>query len=155
MTLNAPLASVVTTAVGDLFPGPKRWLTNFVVKRIKRLVPDFQLGGHTTLRRALREGKWQVYDKPELDGDDLAFLQYTGGTTGVSKGAMLTHKNMVANVMQATAWVTRHVKPGKDVVMTPLPLYHVFSLTSNLLSFFYLGGRKCLNYKSERYSCLR
>ena len=138
------LDTVITTGLGDLLSGPRRLLTNFVVRRVKRMVPDFRLPGALNLRRVLREGKWQVYDPPELDPDELAFLQYTGGTTGVSKGAMLSHRNMVANVLQTTAWVNGHVTPGKDVVITPLPLYHVFSLTSNLLSFLYLGGRDVL-----------
>ncbi len=136
--------AVITTGIGDLLTPIRRLVTNFVVRRIKRMVPAFDIDGALSFRRALNEGKWRVYEDVEVGPEDVAFLQYTGGTTGVSKGAMLTHRNMIANILQSMAWMEGHVERGAAVVITPLPLYHVFSLTSNLLAFVYFGGRDVL-----------
>ncbi|MDY6942510.1 MAG: AMP-binding protein [Pseudomonadota bacterium] len=134
------LDRVITTQIGDLVPFPKRALVNFVVKRVRKMVPDWQLKDPVPLRRALAEGRTQPFKPPQLNHDDLAFLQYTGGTTGVSKGAMLTHGNMVANVLQASTWISPHTRVGEDTIITALPLYHIFSLTANCLTYMHLGG---------------
>jgi long-chain acyl-CoA synthetase len=125
-------------------PPVKRWLTNFVVRFVKRLVPAYRIDGAARLSDAIRRGRSKDYQDPELGGEDLAFLQYTGGTTGVAKGAMLTHRNMVANVLQASAWVHPFFDADRDSAVTPLPLYHIFALTVNLFAFLRLGARNLL-----------
>jgi len=136
--------TVVLASIGDLQPALKRWLTNFVVRRIKRLVPPYAIEGAVRFRRALAGGRALDYADPEIDAGDIAFLQYTGGTTGVAKGAMLTHRNVVANVLQASAWVHPFFDSGRDSSVTPLPLYHIFALTVNLFTFLHLGARNLL-----------
>jgi long-chain acyl-CoA synthetase len=135
---------VAITAVGDLQPFPKRFLVNFTVRRVKKMVPGYSLPGHVRFLAALASGRRRGFEPVELRPEDLAFLQYTGGTTGVSKGAMLTHRNMVANLRQMRAWVGGLVEEGSEVVITALPLYHVFSLVCNCLLFVSLGGLNVL-----------
>ncbi|NDP43341.1 MAG: AMP-binding protein [Aromatoleum sp.] len=135
---------VITTEVGDLFPLFKRLATNIVVKHVKRMVPAWRIAGAVSLRTALDSGRGQTLRPVPLTRDDIAFLQYTGGTTGVPKGAMLTHGNMVANLQQISAWIGQDFKRGTEIVVTPLPLYHVFALTANLLTFTELGARNVL-----------
>jgi long-chain acyl-CoA synthetase len=135
-----PVRTVVTTQVGDLLPPFKRLLTNVVVKHVKKLVPPWRLDGSVPFSRVLAAGRMQSLDDVTLTHDDLAFLQYTGGTTGVAKGAMLTHGNMVANVLQVEAWMAPNLKDGAETVVIPLPLYHVFALTG-CLSFFSKGAQ--------------
>jgi len=135
---------VLTTQVGDLFPPPRRWLVNFAVKYAKRMVPRWFIPGAVQFREALARGAGQSLDDPGLGRGDIAFLQYTGGTTGVAKGAILTHGNMVANVEQVAAWAAATLKEGREIVITALPLYHVFALTANLLVFVKLGGENVL-----------
>ncbi|HEX6995776.1 MAG TPA: AMP-binding protein [Gammaproteobacteria bacterium] len=135
---------VIVTRVGDLFPFVERVATNFVVKHVKKLVPRWSIPDAIEFRDALSEGEWHDFERPELDGNDLAFLQYTGGTTGVAKGAMLTHRNLVANTLQAAAWATPFYSNTNGVVITPLPLYHIYSLTANLFCFVELGGHDVL-----------
>ncbi|GAB4464726.1 MAG: long-chain fatty acid--CoA ligase [Burkholderiaceae bacterium] len=130
---NTPVKRVITTQIGDLFPVLKRVLVNFVVKRVKKMVPAWSIAGAVDFRSALAAGRAQALDDVALTRDDLAFLQYTGGTTGVAKGAMLTHGNMVANLQQVHAWIARDLADGKEVGLIPLPLYHVFALTVNLV----------------------
>ena len=131
---------VILTRMGDQLSFGKRTLVNFVVKYIKKLVPKYKLPHAVSFREALSIGKQRQYVKPQLQSSDLAFLQYTGGTTGVAKGAMLSHANIVANIAQAK-WVgeplLRGVKDGVAVI--PLPLYHIFALTINCLLFIELG----------------
>ncbi len=138
-----PVRTVVTTQVGDLLPPLKRMLTNAVVKHVKKLVPPWQLAGAVDFNHALAAGRAQALDEVELTRDDLAFLQYTGGTTGVAKGAMLTHGNMVANVLQVAAWMSPNLNDGEETLVIPLPLYHVFALTG-CLSFFSKGAQTVL-----------
>ena len=138
-----PLRVVITTQVGDMLPPLKRLLTNFVVKRVKKLVPPWQIAGAVRFNRALAAGRALSLDDVSLGHDDLAFLQYTGGTTGVAKGAMLTHGNMVANVLQVGAWMSPGMNDGAETVVIPLPLYHVFALTG-CLSFFSKGAQVLL-----------
>jgi long-chain acyl-CoA synthetase len=135
---------VVTTQLADLFPVPKRWIVNYVVKNVKKMVPHWRIDGAIDFRQALRRGAaTQIADVP-VSHDDLAFLQYTGGTTGVAKGAMLTHRNMVANLQQVHAWVGGALEEGREVVVTALPLYHIFCLTANCLTFMKIGGENLL-----------
>ena len=131
---------VIVTQLGDAFPAPKRWLVNLVVKHVKRMVPPWRIPG------ALAFGDAHDAELPptEVRPEDIAFLQYTGGTTGRPKGAVLTHANMAANVRQTLAWVGGALKEGEETVVTALPLYHVFALTANLLLFFRLGARNLL-----------
>ncbi len=138
------VSTIITAAVGDLLPFPKGAIANFVVRKIKKMVPDYDLPDAVDFGRVLKEGKWHTMDEIELGHEDLAFLQYTGGTTGVSKGAMLTHGNLVANVLQARAWCGEHLTEGEDLVITALPLYHIFSLTANCLMFTAMGGNNVL-----------
>ena len=135
---------IVSTQVGDLFPPLRRWLVNFAIKRVKRMVPRWRLPGAIDLNTALQRGAGQRPTDVALAQEDIAFLQYTGGTTGVAKGAILTHGNMVANVEQTAAWIGGTLKEGAEVVVTPLPLYHIFSLTANLLTFVRLGANNVL-----------
>jgi long-chain acyl-CoA synthetase len=135
---------VVTTQVGDLFAPGKRWFVNFVVKRVKRMVPRWHIPGAFSFRDALAVGGEHVLDEVSLGPDDVAFLQYTGGTTGRPRGAILTHGNMVANVEQTVAWIGGTLKEGEETVITALPLYHIFALTANLFVFVKLGGKNVL-----------
>ena len=142
---ETPVETVVTTAVGDLFGTPKRQIVNFVVKRIRKQVPAYDLPGAVSFRDALYDGGSLVFQPPDIDLGDLAFLQYTGGTTGVAKGAMLSHRNLVYNVEQSTAWLGAKLDPDQDVVaITALPLYHIFSLEGNCLGIMKLGGHNIL-----------
>jgi long-chain acyl-CoA synthetase len=136
--------TVITTQLGDLFPIPKRWLVNVVVKYVKKMVPAWNIPGAVPFRRALDEGAARTLMDVPLGHGDLAFLQYTGGTTGLAKGAMLTHGNLVANLQQASAWLSAISKPTEETVITALPLYHIFSLTANCLTFMKLGGHNIL-----------
>ena len=140
---DTPVKHVITTGLGDLLGFPKALLTNFVVKYVKKLVPPFQIDGHIRFNDALARGGRQTFRRVELTHDDVAFLQYTGGTTGVAKGAMLTHGNLVANMQQASTWIGRNAKLGHEIIITALPLYHIFALTANGLVFMKFGG---LNY---------
>ncbi len=125
--------TVVTTQIGDLFPAPKRLLVNFVVKHVKKMVPPWNIAATVAFRDALAAGRKQALEDVPLTREDIAFLQYTGGTTGVAKGAMLTHGNMVANLQQTAAWIARDLREGKETGVIPLPLYHVLALTVNLV----------------------
>ena len=140
--------TVITTQVGDLFPAVRRWLVNFAVKRLKKMVPPWSIPGSTPFLAAMRAGRARSLDDVPLGHEDVAFLQYTGGTTGVAKGAVLTHGNMVANVLQVAAWMARDLKDGEETVVIPLPLYHVYALTTNLV-FMKLGAH-CLLVTNPR-----
>ncbi|NNC23438.1 AMP-binding protein [Salinisphaera sp. USBA-960] len=137
---------VIMTRIGDQLPLASRVLTNFAVKHIKRMVPTYSLDAPITFRHAMKLGQRVSarFDPPELDGGDLAFLQYTGGTTGLAKGARLSHANMVANLRQASVWLEPWINRGQEHVITALPLYHVFALTANCLVFLEQGGNNRL-----------
>ncbi|MGH8502517.1 MAG: AMP-binding protein [Gammaproteobacteria bacterium] len=135
---------VIVTRMGDLLPMPKSVLVNFVVKRVKRLVPAHEISRVINFRRALKAGARLALRKPDLNHQDTAFLQYTGGTTGVCKGALLTHGNLVANAGQAAAWFSGVLDESGEVVITALPLYHIFALTVNSLLFVKIGGHNHL-----------
>ena len=138
-----PLRTVITTQVGDCLTMPKGLITNLAVKYVKKLVPAWQLPGAVPFKRVLAEGRRLELSPAAIGREDLAFLQYTGGTTGVAKGAMLTHGNMVSNVLQVGAWVARDLKDGAETAVVPLPLYHVFALTASLV-FLHKGARTVL-----------
>lgn len=135
---------VIVTELGDAFGGLKSWVVNGVVKYIKKMVPPFHIPSHLKFKQAIKCGKNLKFNKPEVKGQDIAFLQYTGGTTGRAKGTVLSHRNMVANLEQASAWVKPDIKLGKEIVITALPLYHIFSLTANCLTFLVNGGLNVL-----------
>lgn len=136
--------TVITTQLGDMHPFPKNLLVNAVVKYRKKLVPKWEISGTVPLRAALARGKAQLYHRVELTHQDTAFLQYTGGTTGLSKGAQLLHGNIVANISQMKAWMSVLNEPGKECVITALPLYHIFALSVNCLIFLAVGGKSVL-----------
>ncbi|MGY4565086.1 long-chain acyl-CoA synthetase [Erwinia sp. TECH1] len=138
------LKHVILTRLGDQLSPAKGTLVNFVVRYIKRMVPKYHLPGAISFRRVLQEGYRMQYVRPAIVNDDLAFLQYTGGTTGVAKGAMLTHRNMQANLEQTKATYGSLLKAGEETVVTALPLYHIFALTVNCLLFIDLGGANLL-----------
>jgi len=135
---------VIITSMGDLVGFPKGTIMNFVLRHVKKMVPSYRLPGAVLFRKALAAGRSGSLQDVSLSHDDLAFLQYTGGTTGVSKGAMLSHGNMVANMQQSSAWLGSLITPGKETIVTALPLYHIFALTANCLTFIKFGGRNLL-----------
>ncbi|QPG28658.1 long-chain-fatty-acid--CoA ligase FadD [Pantoea sp. SM3640] len=135
---------VILTRMGDQLAPIKATLVNFIVKYVKKLVPKYHLPGAISFRQVLEVGATLNYQRPTVSNDDLAFLQYTGGTTGVAKGAMLTHRNMQANLEQTRATYGKVLRDGKEFVVTALPLYHIFALTVNGLLFLELGGQNLL-----------
>jgi long-chain acyl-CoA synthetase len=141
---ETPIKHVMLTRMGDQLAPVKATLVNFIVKYVKKLVPKYHLPGAVSFRSALQQGEQMTYQRPTVTNDDLAFLQYTGGTTGVAKGAMLTHRNMQANLEQTKATYGKLLRPGKEQVITALPLYHIFALTVNGLLFLDLGGTNLL-----------
>ena len=141
---ETPVEHVLVTEIGDLLGFPKRPLVNFAVRYIKRLVPSYDLPTAKPFSDALRQASPAFVPPADLTGTDLAFLQYTGGTTGVAKGAMLTHANMVANTRQMNTWFAAHWVVGEEIVITALPLYHVYALTCNCLTYFAQGGLNVL-----------
>ncbi|MCB9025256.1 MAG: AMP-binding protein [Bdellovibrionaceae bacterium] len=141
---DTKIETVVVTQLGDMLGWPKSHIVNFAIKHVKKMVPNFHLAGSFSLLEALDIGKLNKYSPLELGHEDLAFLQYTGGTTGVSKGAMLTHKNIIANMLQVKEWIATDLTDGEEVVITALPLYHIFSLTVNCLCFLKMGGTNVL-----------
>lgn len=138
------IKTVIVTAVGDLLGAPKSWLVNYVVRRVRKQVPPYAIAGAHSCKDILEKCQGLKPEAVDLQHADLAFLQYTGGTTGVSKGAMLTHGNIVANVLQAQAWVRPTFGTDAGVLITPLPLYHIFALTANCLLFILLGWKNVL-----------
>jgi long-chain acyl-CoA synthetase len=135
---------VITTSIGDLLGFPKSLVVNFVIKHVKKMVPSWSLPGNIKFNDVLAKGNADTFKKAEMTLDDTAFLQYTGGTTGVSKGAELTHGNIVANVLQARAWIQKDLVNGQEIIITPLPLYHIFSLTANCIIFNSIGALNVL-----------
>ncbi len=137
------IKQVITTQLGDLLGFPKSFMVNYVVKHKKKLVPAWNLPGAISLKAAMAAGRSANFTPAGISGVDLAFLQYTGGTTGVSKGAMLTHRNLVANMEQVSSWTGGKLEIGREVVIQPLPLYHIFALSSSLV-FMKLGCENVL-----------
>ena len=134
----------VVTSIGELL-GFKGLIVDFVLRHVKKMVPKYSLPGAIRVSDALAEGRKRTLERVDIGHDDIAFLQYTGGTTGVSKGAMLLNRNMVANMLQARAWVKPFFDESRrEVIITPLPLYHIFSLTANCLVFMSVGAENIL-----------
>ena len=141
---KTPVRQTIVTSIGELL-GFKGLIVDFVLRHVKKMIPKYSLPGAIRLSDALAEGRKRPLERVEVGHDDIAFLQYTGGTTGVAKGAMLLHRNMVANMLQARAWVAPFLDPNRrEVIITPLPLYHIFSLTANCLVFMSVGGENVL-----------
>lgn len=138
--MDTPIRHVLLTRVGDLLPPLKGALVNIAVKYLKGGVPAYRLPNAIPLRRALRRGADMPFVPPAITGGDLAFLQYTGGTTGLSKGAMLTHRNILANLAQTQAAYGPILRAGSELMVTMLPLYHIFALMINCLLFMAVGG---------------
>ncbi len=146
------IETIITTKVGDLLGFPKSLIYNFVLnlktkkdfKAKGKLPPSNRVSGSFDFHDALNKGSNKKFNAPEIDLNDTAFLQYTGGTTGVAKGAELTHRNIAANMMQILEWKKPLLTKGEEVVLTPLPLYHIFSLTVNCFAFLHFGGKNIL-----------
>ncbi len=135
---------VIVTEIGDMLGGLKGMLTNFVVRHVKKMVPSFRISDSIPFKQALSRGASHTFSPVSLQGDDLAFLQYTGGTTGVSKGAMLTHRNIISNLLQVRAWISNATVEKKETIITALPLYHIFALVVNGLITFSIGAKNIL-----------
>ena len=135
---------IVVTGLGDMLGTVKGGLVNFVVRHVKKLVPAFSLPQATGFKTALSRGAAAAFTPVAVNHDDIAFLQYTGGTTGVSKGAMLSHGNIIANLQQAHAWLKPYLAEGREIIITALPLYHIFALTANCLTFLKIGATNVL-----------
>jgi long-chain acyl-CoA synthetase len=135
---------VIVTAVGDQLHWPASALVNFALRHIRKQVPAWDLPNVVWFNDVLQEGSYRQLRPVTLTHEDIAFLQYTGGTTGVAKGAMLSHRNMVANVLQSGSWIGTQARMGVDVIITALPLYHIFALTANWLAFLRFGARNLL-----------
>ena len=149
---KTPVEHIFVTRLGDLLPGIKKPLVNFVIKYVKKLVPAWSIPEARPLLDLLGQGAGQAPEAVTLTHEDIAFLQYTGGTTGTAKGAMLTHGNMVANVLQANAWLTPLIREGEEIIITALPLYHIFALTANCLTYLRLGGKNILIVNARDYA---
>ncbi len=138
------LKHVITTELADLFAPIKRLIVNFTLRYIKRMIPTYRIHQAVTLHSILKSSIKAPFHPVELNHQDIAFIQYTGGTTGVSKGAILTHGNLVANILQASCWIEPLGITSDDVIVTALPLYHIFSLTANCLTFLKFGSQNIL-----------
>lgn len=136
--------TVITTQIGDLLAFPKSLIVNAVLKYVKKMVPAWSIPSSVSFNDALSQGQASRLRAPAITHADLAFLQYTGGTTGISKGAELTHGNIVANILQAKSWISKNLNEGNEIIITPLPLYHIFSLTANCLVFSSVGALNVL-----------
>ncbi len=141
---DTAIKQVITTGLGDMLGFPKGAVVNFVLRHIKKMVPDYDIPGAIRFNETIRLGKTHDLPTITITHDDIAFLQYTGGTTGVAKGAMLTHRNLVANMQQSAAWLGTVARAGEETIVTALPLYHIFALTANGLVFMKLGGKNIL-----------
>jgi long-chain acyl-CoA synthetase len=138
------LKHVFVTSVGELLGFPKAAIVNYVIRKRRKQVPPWQISGAVSFKTALAAGERLAFDPVDVQTEDLAYLQYTGGTTGVAKGAMLSHANVSANILQAEVWIRPQFKEQAATLITPIPLYHIFALTANCLLFFRLGWRNIL-----------
>lgn len=138
------IETIITTTIGDLLGTLKGGLVNFVIRNVKKMVPAYSLPGNISLKKIFKENKGKKGEPVVINAEDTAFLQYTGGTTGVSKGAELTHENICANVSQVEEWIGENIEHGEEVIITALPLYHIFALTANCLTFFRYGAKNIL-----------
>lgn len=137
---KTPLKNIIITHLGDFFSLPKSLLTDFFLKYIKKKIPNWHISGALKFKYILAQGHKLTLNPVNIKSDDIAFLQYTGGTTGISKGAMLTQRNMIANMLQAEAWFSPLFQYGQEIIITALPLYHIFSLLANCLFIIKIGG---------------
>src|SRR5690554_2181359 len=141
---NTGIKHVIVTQVGDMHGAVKRTLINSVLKYVKKEVPAFNIPGAVNLRDALKKGEGQTFKAVSVQSDDIAVLQYTGGTTGVAKGAMLTHRNLIANMLQAEAMMASNLEPGSETIVAPLPLYHIYAFTFHCMSMMKSGNNNLL-----------
>lgn len=141
---HSPIKHVVMARLGDMLGFPKGRIVNFVVKYVKKMVPAWNLPRAVDFGKTLARGAAREFTPVRVTQDDLAYLQYTGGTTGVSKGAMLTHRNILSNLAQIYAWIISDVEEGREFVVTALPLYHIFALTANCFTFLRIGASNLL-----------
>ncbi|MFC1567555.1 AMP-binding protein, partial [Thermodesulfobacteriota bacterium] len=141
---DTKIEHVIITEIGDMLAFPKSWIVNMVIKHVKKMVPVWNIPQALSFKDTMDKRNLKTVKPVAVDYEDIAFLQYTGGTTGISKGAVLTHGNIVANINQARAWIKSIAQEGKEVVITPLPLYHIFALTANCLTFSSMGALNVL-----------
>ena len=142
---DVPIEHVITTGLGDLLSFVRKTLVNFTVRHVKKLIPEWNIPGAVDFSTVLSQGSSKPLQQPDMGREDIAFLQYTGGTTGVAKGAMLTHRNIVANMLQSQAWLgASGLGENEEIIVTALPLYHIFALTANCLVFMSMGGTNAL-----------
>ena len=141
---NTTVKHVIITQIGDMLKFPKNYIVNFVISKVKKMVPAYKIEGALDFKTCVMTGDESKFKKVQVYLDDIAFLQYTGGTTGVAKGAILTHGNIVANMVQGKAWLKNLIADGKEIIITPLPLYHIFSLTANCFMFTSVGALSIL-----------
>ena len=141
---DTQVKQVITTGLGDMLPFPKSAIVNFVLKYVKKMIPEYDIPGAIRFKNTLTLGQMHTLPTVDITPQDIAFLQYTGGTTGVAKGAMLTHRNLVANMQQSHAWIGANTREGSEIIITALPLYHIFALTANCLVFMKIGGQNHL-----------
>jgi long-chain acyl-CoA synthetase len=141
---DTAIEHVIITNIGDMLGGLKGTIVNFVVKNIKKMVPKYNLPQVQKFKDVLKKGAGLKFEKPEITINDVAFLQYTGGTTGISKGAMLTNRNILANMLQIAEWKSPILKPRVEIIITALPLYHIFALTVNCLAMLNIGAKNIL-----------
>jgi long-chain acyl-CoA synthetase len=141
---DTQVKQVITTGLGDMLPFPKSAIVNFVLKYVKKMIPEYDIPGAIRFKNTLTLGQMHTLPAVDITPQDIAFLQYTGGTTGVAKGAMLTHRNLVSNMQQSHAWISSNAREGSEIIITALPLYHIFALTANCLVFMKIGGQNHL-----------
>ena len=145
---SVPTKKIIVTALGDMLGFPKSWIVNYVVRKVKKMVPAFDLPGSVSFSQAISQGRTKTLQPVATRPDDIAVLQYTGGTTGVSKGAVLLHRNLVANILQSEAWyqpALKNIAPGQQLVtVCALPLYHIFGFTANMMLSMRMGGANIL-----------
>lgn len=151
---DTSIKAIITTSIGEMLGWPKSTIVNFVVRNIKRMVPKYSLPNTVTFMDALKQGKKFKLTKHEQEANDVIALQYTGGTTGVSKGAMLTNRNLVSNMLQVRAFIGPFLKEGEEVTLCPLPLYHIFAFTVNCLVMMELGALSVLITNPRDFSTI-
>ncbi|GIW23556.1 MAG: long-chain-fatty-acid--CoA ligase [Candidatus Sericytochromatia bacterium] len=141
---NTDVKHVIVTKIGDMLSPLKSLIVNFVVKHVKKMVPNWTIPNAIMFKDLINIADEKKFKKEDISRDDIAFLQYTGGTTGVSKGAILTHSNIIANFLQAREWIKNLINEGEEIIITALPLYHIFSLTANCMIFSSIGALNVL-----------